>query len=113
MTAGGAFLIEDPAPADVLTPEDLSDEQRLIGQTCARWMEDEVVPHLTEILALDLGTIRRLLRRGGELGLLGVEIPAAYGGLGLDKVAATVVAENVAREGSFAVTVSCHTGIGS
>jgi alkylation response protein AidB-like acyl-CoA dehydrogenase len=110
---GGAFLLEDPAPDEVFTPEDLGDEQRMIGQTCAAWMEKDVLPRLPEILALDYGVIRALLRKGGELGLLGIEIPTEYGGLGLDKVAATVVAENVAREGSFAVTVSCHNGIGS
>ncbi len=110
---GGSFLIEDRAPAEVFTPEDLSDEQRMIGGTCADWMENDVVPALPKILKLDYPTTRALMRQAGELGLLAIEIPEEYGGLGLDKVSATIAAENAAREGSFVVTYMAHTGIGT
>ena len=110
---GGSFLIEDRAPEEVFTPEDFSEEQRMIGETAAQFMERDVMPRLAEILALKYETTRELLRKAGELGLLGIEIPEEYGGLGLDKVSATLAAEKAAREGSFAVSYMGHTGIGT
>jgi alkylation response protein AidB-like acyl-CoA dehydrogenase len=110
---GGSFLIQDLGPEQVFTPEDFSDEQRMIGNTAAEFMEKEVMPRLGEILALKYETTRALLRKAADLGLLGIEIPEAYGGLGLDKVSATLAAEKSAREGSFAVSYMGHTGIGT
>jgi alkylation response protein AidB-like acyl-CoA dehydrogenase len=110
---GGSFLIEDRAPDDVFTPEDFSEEQRMIGDTAQEFMEKEMAPRLPEILALKYEATRELLRKAGELGLLGVEIPEAYGGLGLDKVSGCLVSEKSARDGSFAVSYMGHTGIGT
>jgi alkylation response protein AidB-like acyl-CoA dehydrogenase len=110
---GGSFLIEERRPDEVFTPEDFSEEQRMIGATAAEFLASEVAPRLSEILALDHATNRSLLRKAGELGLLGIEIPEDYGGLGLDKVSATIAAEKSARDGSFAVTYMGHTGIGT
>jgi alkylation response protein AidB-like acyl-CoA dehydrogenase len=110
---GGSFLVEDCAPQDVFTPEDLTPEQRLIGETCAQWMAKDVMPRLPLVLALDYDTIRDTMRRAGEAGLLGIEIPEAYGGLGLDKVSATVAGEQVARDASMCTTFMAHTGIGT
>ncbi|HET6284361.1 MAG TPA: acyl-CoA dehydrogenase family protein [Polyangia bacterium] len=110
---GGSFLIEDRKPEEVFTPEDFSDEQRMMGRTCADWMEGDVAPKLDQILALNYETTRQLMRKAGDLGLLSIEIPEEYGGLGLDKVSATVAAENSARDGSFVVTYMAHTGIGT
>src|SRR5262245_9519698 len=110
---GGSFLIEDRALEDVFTPEDFSDEQRMIADTAAEFMENEMVPRLPDILALRYEATRDLLRKAGELGLLGVEIPEEYGGLGLDKVSGCLVSEKSARDGSFAVSFMGHTGIGT
>src|SRR6185436_4980966 len=110
---GGSFLVEDRTPEEVFTPEDMTDEQRMIGQTCADWMEKDVLPQLPKILKLDYQLIRSLFDKAGSLGLLGIEVPEEYGGLGLDKISATVVAENVARDGSMATTYAAHTGIGT
>jgi alkylation response protein AidB-like acyl-CoA dehydrogenase len=110
---GGSFLIEERAPEEVFTPEDFSDEQRMIGETAQEYMEKEVMPRLADILSLKYEATRELLRKAGELGLLGIEIPEEYGGLGLDKVSATLAAEKSAREGSFAVSYMGHTGIGT
>ncbi|MFI5027341.1 MAG: acyl-CoA dehydrogenase family protein, partial [Solirubrobacterales bacterium] len=110
---GGSFLIEDRAPDEVFTPEDFSEEQRMIGETAQEFMEKEMMPRLPEILALKYEATRELLRKAGELGLLGVEIPEAYGGLGLDKVSGCLVSERSARDGSFAVSFMGHTGIGT
>src|SRR5689334_3892955 len=110
---GGSFLIEDRAPAEIFTLEDLTDEQRMIFETASDFNDKEVLPKLPQILKLDYETTRQLLRKAGELGLLGVEIPEEYGGLGLDKVSGTLVAEAAARDGSFAVSFLAHTGIGT
>ena len=110
---GGSFLIEERRVEEVFTPEDLSEEQRMIGDTAAEFMEKEMVPRIPEILALKYETTRSLLRKAGELGLLGVEIPEEYGGLGLDKVSGCLVSEKSARDGSFAVAFMGHTGIGT
>ncbi len=110
---GGSFLIEDRTTEEVFTPEDFTEEQRMIGDTAAEFMEKEMVPRLPEILALKYETTRGLLRKAGELGLLGVEVPEAYGGLGLDKVSGCLVSEKAARDGSFAVSFMGHTGIGT
>jgi alkylation response protein AidB-like acyl-CoA dehydrogenase len=110
---GGSFLIEERRVEEVFTPEDFTEEQRMIGDTAAEFMEKEMVPRLPEILALNYDTTRSLLRKAGELGLLGVEIPEEYGGLGLDKVSGCLVSEKSARDGSFAVTFMGHTGIGT
>jgi alkylation response protein AidB-like acyl-CoA dehydrogenase len=110
---GGSFLVEDRAPDEVFTPEDFSEEQRMIGETAADFVGNEVVPRLGEILALKYEATRELLRKAGELGLLGVEIPEEYGGLGLDKVSGCITSEKAAREGSFAVSFMGHTGIGT
>jgi alkylation response protein AidB-like acyl-CoA dehydrogenase len=112
-TRGGSFLVEDCLPEEVFTPEDLTPEQRMIGETSAQWMEKDVLPRLPLILALDYETIRSALRKAGDLGLLGIEIPPAYGGLGLDKVSATVAGEQVSRDASMATTYMAHTGIGT
>ncbi len=110
---GGSFLIEERQPEEVFTPEDLTDEQRMIGDTAGDFAEKSVLPRLPEMLALKYEATRELMAQAGELGLLGIEVPEEYGGLGLDKVSATVAAERMAREGSFAVTYMGHTGIGS
>src|SRR6267143_4822977 len=110
---GGGFLLEERRVEEVFTPEDFSEEQRMIGDTAAEFMEKEMVPRIPEILALKYETTRSLLRKAGELGLLGVEIPEEYGGLGLDKVSGCLVSEKSARDGSFAVAFMGHTGIGT
>ena len=110
---GGSFLIEDRTPDEVFTPEDFSEEQVMIGQTADDFMEKELVPRLPELLKLDYELSRELLRKAGELGLLGVEVPEEYGGLGLDKVSGSLVAEKAGRDGSFATTFAVQVGIGT
>ena len=110
---GGSFLLEEREPDEVFTVLDLTDEQRMIAETTAEFMEKEMVPRIPEILALRYEATRELLAKAGELGLLGVEIPEEYGGLGLDKVSGCLTAEKSARDGSFAVSFMGHTGIGT
>jgi alkylation response protein AidB-like acyl-CoA dehydrogenase len=110
---GGSFLIEERKVEEVFTPEDFTDEQRMIGDTAAEFMEKEMLPRLPRILSLDYGATRELLAKAAGLGLLGVEIPEEYGGAGLDKVSGCLVSEKSARDGSFAVSFMAHTGIGT
>jgi alkylation response protein AidB-like acyl-CoA dehydrogenase len=110
---GGSFLIEDRTPGEVFTPEDFTDEQAMIGQTADDFMLKDLVPRLPQLLKLDYDLNRELLRKAGELGLLGVEVPEQYGGLGLDKVSGCLVAEKAGRDGSFATTFAVQIGIGT
>src|SRR3984893_8494382 len=104
LNRGGAFLLTNCAPQDVFTPADLTDDQRLIGQTAEEFVRKEVVPLIPELEQHKAGLMAQLLRKGGELGLLGAAIPESYGGAGLDKVSATLLAEKLAGYASFAVS---------
>ena len=109
--AGGSFLISETTPADVFTPEDLNEEQRLVRQTVRDFADQELRPNLDRIDEKDWALTRRLLRSLGDMGILGIEVPAAYGGSELDKITSVLVAEELAW-GSFGVTYGAHTGIG-
>jgi len=98
---GGAWLLEPGDPASVLTPERLSDEHRLIGQTAQQFVNKEVVPSIDRLEQKDWALARQLLHRSGELGLLGVDAPEEFGGVGLDKAAALVVSRNLSGSASF------------
>ena len=101
---GGAWLFEESAPQEIFTPEKLTDEHRLIARTAAEFVESEVLPGLNRLEQKDWELARHLVRRCGELGLTGVAVPEAYGGLDLDKVSSLVVVEQIARSASFATT---------
>jgi alkylation response protein AidB-like acyl-CoA dehydrogenase len=108
---GGAWLIEDSDAATVLTPERLSEEHRLIGQTADEFIENEVLPVLEKLEEKDWTLARQLIRRAGELGLLGTDVPESLGGVELDKAAALVVGESVGQSASFATTFGAQTGL--
>jgi alkylation response protein AidB-like acyl-CoA dehydrogenase len=110
---GGSFLTEERQPEDVFTPEDLTEEHRQIAKTASEFILKEVMPVAGQIEAKDFTLTRSLLRKTGELGLMAVDIPEAYGGLELDKVTSALVAECVSRLGSFSVAFSAHVGIGT
>jgi alkylation response protein AidB-like acyl-CoA dehydrogenase len=110
-TRGGAWLIEDTPANPVFTPERLSDEHRLIGQTADEFMANEVLPALERLEQKDWDLARRLVRRAGELGLLGTDVAESFGGVGLDKIASIIVGEAVGRSASFATTFGAQTGL--
>ena len=110
---GGSFLIEKREPQEVFTPEDLSEEQQQIAKTAADFARHEVVPAIHDIEAKNFVVTKALLRKAGELGLMSVDIPEAYGGLGMDKITSAVIAESMSRVASFSTTFSAHTGIGT
>src|SRR4051812_5056015 len=92
---GGEWLIEPSDAAGVFTPERLTDEHRLIGRTAQEFVDKEVLPTLDQLETKDWALARELVKRGADLGLLGVDVPEAYGGLGLDKVTSLVVSERL------------------
>src|SRR5215216_4994717 len=110
-TRGGAWLIEDTPPDPIFTVERLSDEHRLIADTANDFMENEVLPALDRLERKDWNLARHLMKRCGELGLLGTDVPEAYGGVDLDKVSAIIVGEAVGRVASFATTFGAQAGL--
>jgi alkylation response protein AidB-like acyl-CoA dehydrogenase len=110
---GGQFLTVGVGPDDIFTREDLSEEQRLFGRAAAEFMRGEVVPREARLYAHDWELTRQLLRQAGELDLLRLEIPEAYGGLGLDKISSAFVAESIAVNPSFGGSIGAHTAIGT
>ncbi len=113
LNRGGAFLISSTALEDVFTPADLTDDQRLIGQTAEEFVTKEVLALIPDLELHKQGLMAQTLKKAGELGLLGGGIPEAYGGSGLDKISATVLAEKLAGYASFAVSHGAHAGIGT
>jgi alkylation response protein AidB-like acyl-CoA dehydrogenase len=98
---GGSWLLEDTPASDIFTPEKLSDEHRLMARTTDQFIDAEVLPQLEQLETGDWALARALIRRCGELGLLGINVPEQYGGLDLDKVSSLIVAERIARSASF------------
>ncbi len=110
---GGSFLLESPLPGDVFTPADLTDDQKLIGQTAEEFVVKEVLPLVKDLENKKAGLMASLVKKGGELGLMGGGVPEQYGGAGLDKIATTVLTEKLSLYGGFAVTHGAHAGIGT
>ena len=110
---GGSFIVEDHSPEEVFTPEELSDEHRMIAQTAREFMEKEVLPQDEEIEKKNLGLTVELLRKAGELGLLSIDIPEKYGGMGLDKISSLIVSEQTSSQASFTSSLGGHTTIGT
>src|ERR1700751_2799683 len=110
---GGSFLLETRSPEEVFTPEDFSEQHQLIGQTAEEFAQNEIIPNVEKIEHKDFSVSRNLLKKAGELGLSGVEIPEAYGGLEMDKVTAAVIADHIAKYAGFATTWGGHSGIGT
>ncbi len=110
---GGSFLLEDTKPQEIFTPEDFSEEQRHIAKTAMEFSKNEVLPAAPDIEAKNFDVTKGLLRKAGELGLLAVDIPEAYGGLEMDKVTSALVAESLSKNASFSVAFGAHSGIGT
>ena len=111
---GGEFLIRPLLPSEIFIPEDFTEEQRMISQTCLDFIRTEVHPILDEIdFAKDTSVMVGLMDKAGELGLLGTSVPEEYGGFGMDFNTSMLVAEACGGGHSFAVALSAHTGIGT
>lgn len=110
---GGSFVIEDVDYRGIVTPEDFTEEQRMIAETTEQFVEGEVASRDEEVEKLDYKLTVELLNKAGELGLLGADVPEAYGGMGLDKVSTTLINEKLTKASSFALSFGAHVGIGT
>ena len=110
---GGNFLIEETNPQEVFTPEDFNDQHKIIEQTAEEFAVQEIVPNSDRIERKDFAFSRELLKKAAELGLTSVDIPEEYGGSEMDKVSSCIIADRIAKQGSFAVTFGAHVGIGT
>ena len=112
-TRGSAFLFEDILPAQVFTPEDLTDEHLAIGRMIDEFWTNEVEPNLPAIRDKQPGAALAVLRKSAELGLTGMTIPEEFGGMEMDLPSLMVAAEHMGRDASYAGWHSAHTGIGT
>jgi alkylation response protein AidB-like acyl-CoA dehydrogenase len=113
MIKGGSFLVEDVALDRVFTPEDFTDEHKMIAKTTEEYVANEVLPVVEKLENHEFDYSVKLLKSAGDLGLLGADIPEEYDGLGLDKVSSALIAEKMSRAGGFSITHGAHVGIGS
>ncbi|MEP7305305.1 MAG: acyl-CoA dehydrogenase family protein [Acidobacteriota bacterium] len=102
---GGEWLLASSGADRVFTPERVTDEHRLIGNTAGAFVQNEVLPALDRLEQKDWALARQLLKRCGDLGLLGVDVPEEYGGVGLDKVSSLIVSDRFSRSASFGATL--------
>ena len=105
-------MIADPSPDEVFTPEDFSEEHRMIAETTRQFIDNEVIPRVDELEKHDWALARELVKKAADLGLIGANIPEEYGGLGLDQTSGALVGENIGRCASFATTLGAESGIG-
>jgi alkylation response protein AidB-like acyl-CoA dehydrogenase len=113
LSRGGGFLLEPTGSARTFTPEMVTDEQRMMKETAEDFVLREVLPRVADIDAKKPGLMRELLQKAGEVGLLGHDVPEAFGGLGGDKTSSSLIFEAASRQGSFAVSFGAHVGIGT
>jgi alkylation response protein AidB-like acyl-CoA dehydrogenase len=109
---GGEFLIADASPAEIFTPEDFNEEQRMIADTTREFVDNEIWPQLPALENHAWEIARDLVKKGGDLGLLGATVPEEYGGLGLNQTTGVVIAEMIGRAGGFGTTFGAQTSIG-
>ena len=107
---GGEFLIAQTS--EIFTPEDFTEEQRMIGETTREFVDNEVWPNLPAMEKHAWEVARDLVKKAGDLGLLGATIPEEYGGLGLDQTTSVIIAEMIGRAGGFGTTFGAQTSIG-
>lgn len=111
---GGAFLVESTSPQNIFTPEDFTEEHRLIAKATTDFVIGEVQPLIDEIEAQKEGLLPKLIKKAGELGLLSADIGEEYGGQNLDKISSLLITEKMALGGgSFFVAFVVQTGIGT
>ncbi|MCO5259893.1 MAG: acyl-CoA dehydrogenase family protein [Crocinitomicaceae bacterium] len=110
---GGEFLIKDTLPNEIFTPEEWSEEQRMIAQMCDDFINQEVTPVLDRMDAMEEGLMVSLMEKAGELGLLGLSVPEDLGGMGQDFKTSLLATEYLGKGHSFSVAFGAHTGIGT
>ena len=111
---GGAFLIKETEASAVFIPEEFSEEQRMMGQACQDFLDMEITPKMEEIDSMkNPELVPTILKKAGELGLLGIAVPEEYGGLGMSFNTSMLIADIIGAAGSFSTTYGAHSGIGT
>ncbi|MCB0804458.1 MAG: acyl-CoA dehydrogenase family protein [Bacteroidales bacterium] len=110
---GGEFLIRETEPDQIFIPEEFDEEQKMIAQTCNDFLESEVFPILERIDSQEQGLMKSLIQKSGELGLLGISVPAEYEGFEQSFVTSMLASAAMGAGYSFSVAYSAHTGIGT
>ncbi|MCP3029099.1 acyl-CoA dehydrogenase family protein [Halobacillus sp. A5] len=111
LVKGGDFLLSDTRPESVFTPEDRTEEHKMIADTARQFIAREIYPCRKEIEKGDFQLVSNKMKLAGELGLLSHSIPEQYGGLGLDKISKGIVGEALGNAGGYSVAHSNHTCI--
>ena len=109
----GEFLVSETDPKDVFIPEEFNEEQQMIAQTCSDFLDAEVYPKMTELEKGNRDLMKSILKKSGELGLMGISVPEEYGGFGQSFVTQMLVAETTGAGSSFSVAYMAHCGIGT
>lgn len=110
---GGEWLIRESSPFETFIPEDYNEEQQMVKDMCASFLDSEVLPILDRIDKMEQGLMPSLVKKAGEQGLLGTSVPEQFGGLGKDFITSTLVNEGLGGGFSFSVAIAAHTGIGT
>tara|TARA_R110002096_G_scaffold240801_4_gene432703 strand:+ start:255 stop:2063 length:1809 start_codon:yes stop_codon:yes gene_type:complete len=111
---GGAFLIKETEASAVFIPEEFSEEQKMMAQACQDFLDMEITPKMEEIDSMkNPDLVPAILKKAGELGLLGIAVPEEYGGLGMSFNTSMLIADIIGAAGSFSTTYGAHSGIGT
>lgn len=111
---GGQFLVKETSYEDVFTPEDFTEEQKMMKESVQDFVEREIMPHKERFEKKDYALTEEVMRKAGEMGFLGVTVPEEYGGLGMDFVTTMLVVDYISgATGSFSTAFGAHTGIGT
>ena len=110
---GGSWLLEERSVEDIFTPEDFSEQHKLIAQTAEEFAQKEIIPNIEKMEHKDWGVVRELLRKASEIGIATVDVPEEYGGAEMDKISSAIIADRIAVCGSFSTSFGGHAGIGT
>ncbi len=110
---GGEFLIKDVDYTQIFIPEEFTEEQKMIADSCRDFIQQRVLPNVEELDKHNLDLLIQLMKEAGEMGLLGIAVPEEYGGFGQNFVTAMRALEEIGKGFSFAVAYAAHTGIGT
>jgi alkylation response protein AidB-like acyl-CoA dehydrogenase len=111
---GGQFLVKETKCEDVFTPEDFSEEQRMMKESVMEFNDREIIPYKARFEAKDFALTEEVMRKAGEMGFLSVAVPEAYGGMGMGFVSTVLTCDYISSgTGSFSTAFGAHTGIGT
>jgi len=110
--SGCGFLIQETAEGDIYTPDNFTEEHSMIKQTVDEFVNDRIIPNAKRIDAQEEGLSVTLMEEIGALGILSAHMPEEYGGMQMDFISNTLIAEGMGFAGAFSVSYNAHTGIG-